>query len=1348
MSVTPTVQAKPSATVASDVAGDVFFGNYNFKINNNYGSIVYHAPKAPTLRRHVARPHPPRAPSDFHDRAAELAQIEQVIKHGKAVALCGANGVGKSTLLRQAANTPDARAMPDGVILVEGLNGQGEWLQPDDIAQRLFDTFYLSDPPLRVNVVSAQPHLSQLHALLVLDHVTLNADQLRSLFDLFPESPLLVACSAALPGLARPIPIGPLPHDDAIEVLAANSGLRPDGAERPTLDAICALLNDVPLAIVRVASAICVMKLPVDQVRQCLAAIPPAGGDPVSIGLRRALTLIQAMLTPLEKQVLNIGAWLPGFSIDPQMIVDIMCGSTPSGASAQIKVGPDWVDIDGVRLSRHVGQDAEAFDTVESTPVREAIEAAIAHLKTLGLLQASSPRLRLDPAFRDLLRGPADEESIGDRLLARLLSDRLEGRFDDDAYCAAELGHVLGAIDWAVQRQHWSAAITLSRAIDRYVMLHGLWNAWRQIADRVWQSARAAGDRSVEAWALHQLGTRAIGSDKAQAIDLLTQALSLRHTIGETTAAAYTQHNLDVLIPPIVPPKSGEGSIGPTGMSGAMKAILVVAVVGVMAVAGYLLWQALLVPSLVLPRDISQEASGPSGAIVDFAATAQDRSDGPLPVTCQPSSGSTFALGQTTVNCEARNHFGFTARGSFHVTIHDTTEPQIDVPKDTILEAASPEGRVVDFTASVNDLVDRVEVVCLPPSGSIFPADKTIVTCTAEDTHGNTGQASFLITVQDTTRPQVDVPKDMILEATSPEGRVADFTASASDLVDDKVEVICQPSSGSIFPLDKTTTVICTAKDTHGNTDQASFSIMVQDTTGPQVDVPKDMILEATSPDGSVADFTASASDWVDGKVEATCQPSSGWAYPLDKTTTVTCTAKDAHGNTDQASFSIMVQDTTGPQVDVLKDMILEATSPDGSVADFTASASDLVDGKVEATCQPTSGLAFPLDKMTTVTCTAKDLHGNTGQADFSITVQDTTGPQVDVPKDMFLEATSPAGGLAYFTAAASDVVDGKVEATCQPPSGSAFALGTTTVNCAAKDSHTNTGQASFSIMVQDTTGPQVDVPKDMILEATSSAGSLAYFTTSASDVVDGKFEATCQPSSGSTFPACKTTAVTCTAKDFHDNYSQAGFSITVQDTTLPQLDVPGEMTLEATSPEGSVAFYSVSATDLGQPASVSCNYPTGSTFKRGTTTVKCKATDACYNTREGQFRVIVQDTKTPAISLIQSTENQVYYASPDCGPTSFNVYAAVTDASGISSVHLRYRYVPDGKNPKAWLEPKMVKMLNSDIYGAPVPVNAEGSTYLNGFDGKVEYQIVAVDKAGKVSSSGMRSVIVRYCFG
>jgi hypothetical protein len=145
-----TVMAPPEGAavtniqVGGNVTGDIIVGNYNLKVNTNYGTIINNAPHEPLIRRRPVKPQPPRAPLDFFDRAGELAQVEQLIKQGKAVALCGSEGAGKSALLRQAANGNAARTLPDGVLLIEGQDEQDYTVLPGDVVQRLFDAFYLA----------------------------------------------------------------------------------------------------------------------------------------------------------------------------------------------------------------------------------------------------------------------------------------------------------------------------------------------------------------------------------------------------------------------------------------------------------------------------------------------------------------------------------------------------------------------------------------------------------------------------------------------------------------------------------------------------------------------------------------------------------------------------------------------------------------------------------------------------------------------------------------------------------------------------------------------------------------------------------------------------------------------------------------------------------------------------------------------------------------------------------------------------------------------------------------------------------------------------------------------------
>ncbi|MGC8952805.1 HYR domain-containing protein, partial [Chloroflexus sp.] len=55
--------------------------------------------------------------------------------------------------------------------------------------------------------------------------------------------------------------------------------------------------------------------------------------------------------------------------------------------------------------------------------------------------------------------------------------------------------------------------------------------------------------------------------------------------------------------------------------------------------------------------------------------------------------------------------------------------------------------------------------------------------------------------------------------------------------------------------------------------------------------------------------------DAVSGAVAVTCTPASGSTFPLG-TTTVTCTATDAAGNTASGSFTITVTSASAPPVD------------------------------------------------------------------------------------------------------------------------------------------------------------------------------------------------------------------------------------------------------------------------------------------------------------------------------------------------------------------------------------------------------------------------------------------------
>jgi hypothetical protein len=229
-------------------------------------------------------------------------------------------------------------------------------------------------------------------------------------------------------------------------------------------------------------------------------------------------------------------------------------------------------------------------------------------------------------------------------------------------------------------------------------------------------------------------------------------------------------------------------------------------------------------PTLTLTNQ-TFEATGPSGAAASYTASANDAEDGALTPTCTPVSGSTFALGTTTVNCSVTDNDGATTTGSFTVAVVDTAAPRLTLPGNITEEATGPSGAVVNYTASASDVVDGpVSPNCSPTSGSTFGLGTTTVNCSPSDSRGNTGSGSFTITVRDTTPPGITWVGGPADGGSYYFGSVpAEPTCTASDTVSGTVPCAVTGYSGAVGAQ----TIVATATDGAGNTATQSRSYTV-----------------------------------------------------------------------------------------------------------------------------------------------------------------------------------------------------------------------------------------------------------------------------------------------------------------------------------------------------------------------------------------------------------------------------------------------------------------------------------------------------------------------------------------
>jgi predicted extracellular nuclease len=153
-------------------------------------------------------------------------------------------------------------------------------------------------------------------------------------------------------------------------------------------------------------------------------------------------------------------------------------------------------------------------------------------------------------------------------------------------------------------------------------------------------------------------------------------------------------------------------------------------------------------PVLTLPANITAEATSAAGASVTFTASALDAVTGPATVACSFSSGDTFPLGATTVNCSATDGHDNTATGSFTVTVVDTTAPTINITSPT--NTTYTLNQVVNAGYACADLVGVVTCTGNVASGAAINTASTgthTFTVNASDAAGNPSSASVNYTV-------------------------------------------------------------------------------------------------------------------------------------------------------------------------------------------------------------------------------------------------------------------------------------------------------------------------------------------------------------------------------------------------------------------------------------------------------------------------------------------------------------------------------------------------------------------------------------------------------------------------
>lgn len=445
-----------------------------------------------------------------------------------------------------------------------------------------------------------------------------------------------------------------------------------------------------------------------------------------------------------------------------------------------------------------------------------------------------------------------------------------------------------------------------------------------------------------------------------------------------------------------------------------------------------------------------------------------------------------------------------------------------------------------------------IDSVFVPPAGSfIFSAQSggsvtpLLTQCDTELQIGECGSVNV---------PPTAVCQDVTVSADANcEANVAAAAVDNGSFDTDGTIVDMSLSPGGPYPLGETV-VTLTVTDDGGLTGTCQATITVVDDTPPEITCPADInVGNDVGECGAIVNFAATATDNCDGDVALAYSQDPGTMFPIGLTT-VTVTATDDAGNTDQCTFDVTVNDTEDPVAICPADIEVDNDAGEcGAIVNFSLDATDNCPG-VTVDADFTSGSMFPIGE-TMVTVTATDAANNTNQCTFTVTVNDVEAPSITCPADIEVDNDpGECGATVVFEATFEDNCSG-ASVVYDPASGSFFDIGTTPVTATVTDGAGLTDECTFNVIVSDTEDPVAICHADTnVLVGSGETEKVVEFAIDATDNCPG-VTVSSVPASGATFPLGPTT-VTVTAEDAAGNLNACTFVVTLSEELIPDYSV------------------------------------------------------------------------------------------------------------------------------------------------------------------------------------------------
>jgi hypothetical protein len=495
------------ANFQEETIGQLTVGNYVINIGSSYGAMLDIASdeERPTT---LSRPALVTIPESSIDRLLGcqelITEAIAALGVGQSVEVYGSAGFGKTTLLSCLAYDIQSMSLfPDGVI-----NLSLAHLYVSDLLQYIWEKYYQNSITYKPTDRELKAQIQHKKALIVLDDDDeLIQEELQELISFKSNLTFLIASSRKrLHNKGRSLPLSGLSVIDSISLVEKELGRSLTREELPAAKSLCTLLKGHPVYI-QVAVANVVEEE--HSLAEIVSQLPST--EPVPY-------LIQQTVAKLSQP----------------------CKSLLKLLGVMGKVG----------LKK---EQVSAIAQIENT------ERLLETLQRRNLVQLQNSRYKINQAIAEVLPPEWRSTEILENAIVYFVKFA-EQYQNQPNYLLEEIDATVQILEVAVRNSRWQDILHLVRSIESSLALSRRWSLWELVLQRGLQASQAEQSRADEAWALHQLGVRALClEEKSTAHKYLTKAVQIRQSLGDPTGVSATSHNLNWLKDFSFPSSPNEG---------------------------------------------------------------------------------------------------------------------------------------------------------------------------------------------------------------------------------------------------------------------------------------------------------------------------------------------------------------------------------------------------------------------------------------------------------------------------------------------------------------------------------------------------------------------------------------------------------------------------------------------------------------------------------------------------------------------------------------------------------------------------------------------------------------------